>query len=64
MVLSKKVNRNIFGSIFGTGYSSLISLHAGAFKKDTQQNFHIKINRTFWWNSVPHDHSNAYLPNI
>ena len=25
---------------------------------------HIQINRTFWWNSVPHDHSNAYLPNI
>ena len=25
---------------------------------------HIKINRKFWWNSVPHDRSNVYLPDI
>ena len=43
MVLSKKMDHNIFGSISGTGYSSWISLHAGAFKKDMQQNSSIEL---------------------
>ena len=43
MVLSKKINHNIFRSIFGLGYSIGISLYAGAFKKDMQQKFSIEL---------------------
>ena len=60
MVLSIKIDHNIFRSIFGTEYSIGISLHVGAFKKDMQQNSSIELIL----NSVPHDHSNAYLPDI
>ena len=34
MVLSKKIDHNIFRSIVGTEYSIRISLHVGAFKDD------------------------------
>ena len=70
MVLSTKIDRNNFRGIFGTGYSIEILLYVGAVKKDMQQkilhrtDIHIKTNRNFWWNSVPDDHSNAYLPDI
>ena len=39
----KKIDHNIFRRIFGTGYSTGISLHAGAFKKDMQQNSPIEL---------------------
>ena len=43
MALSKKIDHNIFRSISGLGYSVGISLHAGAFKKDMQQNSSIEL---------------------
>ena len=43
MVLSKKIDHNIFKSIFGTGYSVGISLHVGAIKKYMQQNSSIEL---------------------
>ena len=40
MVLSKKIDHNIFRSIFGSGYSIGIPLHPGAFKKDVTGKTH------------------------
>ena len=69
MVLSrKKIDHNIFRNIFGRGHSIGILLHVGAFKKKyatkllRRTDIRTKINWNFWWNSVPHDDSNAYLP--
>ena len=64
-IQKKKKNEHIWNRIFHWNFVTCWCIQKRyAAKLLHWTDIHIKINRNFWWNSVPHDHSNAYLPDI